>query len=181
MDLSANAKLVYPDWWNYVTYAASAKEASGAYSFTTTDLAAAVADISAQAGQTISFNEQAGLASLFGIARGMERAADRLTALPDDGLINQQHISEAPYSRTLAAQNASPMYKLIAEVTYRAPDGSVIQSWATGFFPNVPPRTAGDMRDEARLQFQRMLNKRDEQKNTGGELLAIGRTYLISI
>ena len=181
MELSARAQAVYPQWWDLATYIAAAKDASGAYRLGAFDVPTYLSEVTNLTGQTITFDERAGVQALFGIARTMEVKADRLTALADEDAITGNHISEAPYSRSLALQNASPMYKLVAEITYRAPDGSVITTWGTGFFPNVAPATAGAMRDEARLQFQRMLSKRDEQRNTGGELLSIGRTYLISV
>ena len=181
MELSANAKGAYPDWWQFISYAAAKLDAAGKYAFQIIDIGPAVADIHAQAGLRITPGLLPGLSSLFGIARTMEVKADRLTALPDDAAITDAHISEAPYSRPLAQQLASPKYQIRAEITYRAPDGTVVTQWGTGIFNNTPPATAGAMRDEARLQFARMLAKRDEQKNTGGELLSIGRTYLIAL
>lgn len=181
MELKPNAQAAYPDWWQFITYAASQKDAAGAYTFQIVDIGPAAAAIHQQAGLPLPSGLLPGLSSLFGIARGMEVKADRLTAAADDEAITDKHISEAPYSRSLSAQLADPTYKLVAEITYRAPDGTVITTWGTGWFKNTAPGTAGAMRDEARLQFQRMLTKRDEQKNTGGELLGIGRTYLISV
>lgn len=181
MQLTPSAQVVYPDWWSFATYAAAAKEADGTYSYRVTDLGASLTEIGALSGQTIGFTERAGIASLFGIARQIELAADVLTAADDEDNITSKMVSEAPYSRPLAVQNAAPQWKIVAEISYRAPDGSEVTTWGTGFFHNVLPSTAGAMRDEAFLQFQRMLAKRDEQKNTGGELLNIGRTYLIAI
>lgn len=181
MELSANASNAYPDWWQFISYAAAHRDAAGKYDYQIVDIGPAVAEIHQVAGLRIQAGLLPGLSSLFSIARTMEVKADRLTALPDEAAITDAHISEAPYSRSLAEQTASPKYQLRAEITYRAPDGTVITQWGTGIFNNTPPATAGAMRDEARLQFARMLSKRDEQKNTGGELLAIGRTYLIAI
>ena len=73
------------------------------------------------------------------------------------------------------------MWQVRAEVTYRAPDGTVVTTWGTGVFPRVLSTTVGAMRQELTLQMQRMLSTRDEQHNTGGELLSIGRTFLMAV
>lgn len=179
MDLLPSAKGVYPDLWALATYAAAHKDQAGNYSYQVTDLVASLTEIGQLENRTFTFEDHAGVSSLFGIARTMERAADRLTAAPDAAGIDRQHISEPPWSRSLAAQNAAPEWQLRAEITYRAPDGSVITTWGTGIFQKVLPATVGAMRAEATLQFQRMLSQRSEEKNTGGELLSIGRQYLL--
>ncbi len=181
MDLKPSAAAAYPSWWSFITYAASHLDANGDYSYTSADVNEAVGEIARNTGTTVSFQEFTGITSLFSIARGMERAADELTAAPDASPITARMISEAPYSRSLADQQAAPQWKLVAEITYRAPDGTTITSWGTGFFQNTLHTSVGALRDEAWLQFSRMLNKRDEQKNTGGELLNIGRLYLIAV
>ncbi len=181
MDLKPSAAAAYPSWWSFITYAASHLDANGDYSYTSADVNEAVGEIARNTGTTVSFQEFTGITSLFSIARGMERAADELTAAPDASPITARMISEAPYSRSLADQQAAPQWKLVAEITYRAPDGTTITSWGTGFFQNTLHTSVGALRDEAWLQFSRMLNKRDEQKNTGGELLNIGRSYLIAV
>lgn len=181
MELRPSAKLVYPDWWALATTAAATKDQAGGYAYQVTDLQSAVSQIAAAEGISVGLTERAGISSLFGLARSMERAADVLTAAPDTAALTDAHVSEPPWSRPLAVQTAAPMWQLRAEITYRAPDGSVITTWGTGVFHNVLPTTVGALRDESFLQFARMLSNRSEQRNTGGELLNIGRQFLMAI
>ena len=181
MDLPAQAKAVYTFWWSLVVDAASKINAVTGRISTATDLTAAAASYARQHGQTLAFDDLTGLAQLYGVARTMERAADTLTAAPDEVSIDGSMVSEPPWSRALSVQTAAPKWQLRAEITYRAPDGTIVTDWGTGVFHNVLPPSVGAMRAEALLQFQRMLSQRSEQRNTGGELLAIGRTYLLAV
>lgn len=181
MQLPSQAQGVYSDWWQLVSYAAGQKGAQNEYTYTVTDLSSAAKDISATIGRPLSFQGYTGLAQLFGVARTMEVKADVLTGADNEDPLTSGHISEAPWSRSQAQQNAAPRWQLRAEITYRAPDGTVTTTWGTGVFNNTLHSTVGQMRDEAWLQFQRMLGKRSEQRNTGGELLAIGRQYLMAV
>lgn len=181
MQLPTSAQGVYSDWWQLATYAAAQRDTQGDYTYTVTDLSSAARDISTAQGSPLAFQDYNGLASLFGVARTMERRADSLTGASTDDNIDSSMVSEAPWSRSYAEQNAAPKWQLRAEITYRAPDGSVTTTWGTGVFQNTLHSTVGQMRDEAWLQFQRMLGKRSEQRNTGGELLSIGRQYLMAV
>lgn len=181
MDLTPSAQTVYPTQWALVTEAAAHRDATGGYTYQVTDLISAAAQLARDSGTSLTFQESAGLSSLFGIARAMERAADALTAASDAQPITDSHVSEPPWSRPLSVQTAAPMWQLRAEITYRAPDGSIVTTWGTGIFHNVLPQSVGALRDEATLQFQRMLSKRSEQRNTGGELLSIGRQFLMAV
>lgn len=181
MDLPAQAKGVYQFWWSLVVDAAAKINAITGRISSSADLTAAAGDIARSRGQSLTFDDYTGLAQLYGVARTMERAADTLTAAPDNVSIDGTMVSEPPWSRPLAAQTAAPKWQLRAEITYRAPDGTIVTDWGTGVFHNVLPPSVGAMRQEAQLQFQRMLSQRSEQRNTGGELLAIGRTYLLSV
>lgn len=182
MDLGQFASQAYPQLWDFITYAASQKDEAGSYKFSPFDLSPAIREIGQLEGRTFAFGVYTGAAQLFGVARTMERAADTLTAADDQASLDEaSHVSEPPWSRSQAQMEASPEWQLRAEITYRAPDGSIITTWGTGIFQRVLPSTVGAMRDEAWLQFQRMLSKRSEQRNTGGELLSIGRQYLMAV
>lgn len=181
MDLSPSAKTAYPTWWQLAAYAAAAKDQAGKYSYQVTDLSSALTEIGLLEGKTVGFTERAGAASLFGIARGMERAADVLTAAARIDELTAAMVSDVPWSRPLTVQTAAPRWQLKAEITYRAPDGTVVTTWGTGVFAGVLPTNVGALRDEAWLQFSRLLSQRSEQRNTGGELLDIGRQYLMAI
>lgn len=181
MQLLAAAANVYKNWWSLVTYAASTIFPGTGKVYTPADLSAAAADISSREGNPLGFSGYTGLAQLYGIARKIEIAADTLTAAPNDAALDHTMVSEPPWSRDLNLQNAAPKWQLRMEVTYRAPDGSIITSWSTGIFSTVLPSTVGYLRQEATLQAIRFLSKRSDMHNTGGELLGIGRTYLMAI
>lgn len=181
MDMTPDQKSTYADWWGLITHAGSARNQQGGYAYSTTDLQTAVTEILRAAGQTITFAARSFVSKLFGVSRGIERSADTLTAAPNEAAITAAMVSEPPWSRPLRVQTAAPQWQLRAEITYRAPDGSIVTTWGTGIFNYVLPSTAGAMRDEAFLQFSRMLSRRNDLKNTGGELLDIGRQYLMAV
>ena len=181
MQLSSAAQGVYADWWQLASYAAAQRGSAGEYTYTVTDLISAATEISKSENSPLSFASYSGLSSLFGVARGMERSADNLTGAGTDDALDSSMVSEAPWSRSLSVQNSAPEWQLRAEITYRAPDGTVTTTWGTGVFRNTLHTTVGQMRDEAWMQFQRMLAKRSEQRNTGGELLSMGRQYLMAV
>lgn len=181
MQLPAAAQNVYKEWWSLASYAAANTSPSTGQLYSSSDLNAAAADVARAQGAPLAFTDFTGLTTLYSIARTIERAADTLTAAADSDALHAGMVSEAPWSRSAHLQAASPMWQLRAQITYRAPDGTVITSWGTGIFQNVLPSTAGALRAEAELQFARMLAARNEQRNTGGELLSIGRTYLMAV
>jgi hypothetical protein len=175
------AQNVYSYLWQFIMDAAGSISPATGRSYSSSDVVSAAADIARAEGQQLAFADFTGVAQLYGVARSMETAADALTGAAEHLPITDAHVSEPPWARPLTVQTAAPMWQLRAEITYRAPDGSVITTWGTGVFHNVLPTTVGALRDEAWLQFTRMLSKRSEQRNTGGELLSIGRQYLFSV
>lgn len=181
MNLSAAAQNAYATWWPLVTSAAASRTPQGGYTYTPADLSSAASQLSKSVGgQYASFNP-IGLSQLFGVARTIERSADTLTAADDADALSGAMVSEAPWSRPADVQASAPVWQVRAEVTYRAPDGSEVTTWGTGVFNNVLPTDVGSMRSELTLQLARMLSRRNEQTNTGGELLSVGRTYLMAV
>lgn len=181
MLMPPTAAAAYQTWWPLVTSAAAARNPDGSYQYTPADLSSAASAVSKTVGgQYASFNP-IGLSQLFGVARGIERSSDVLTAAGDGELISGNMISEPPWSRPAAEQAAAPIWQVRAEVTYRAPDGTEVTTWGTGVFNNVLPTDVGSLRSELELQLARMLSRRNEQTNTGGELLNVGRTYLMAV
>lgn len=181
MDLPNQAQGVYKDWWSLVIDAATKINAATGRISTAAELNAAASDLARARGQALSFQDFTGLAQLYGVARGMENAATVLTGADDSIVIDRTMVSEPPWSRNLSVQTAAPKWQLRAEITYRAPDGTIVTDWGTGIFHNVLPPTVGDLRAEAQLQFARMLSARSEQRNTGGELLSMGRMFLMAV
>lgn len=182
MDLPAPAQSVYAPLWALVAQAASSINPATGNVYSTTDLSAAASIAYQELGVTVPFQAFTGLAQLYGVARGMENAADVLTAADDTQALDvSSMVAEPPWSRSASVMATTPQWQLRAEITYRAPDGSIVTTWGTGIFSNVLPPTVGALRQEAQLQFQRYLSQRSEEKNTGGELLDIGRTYLLAV
>lgn len=181
MQLPAAAASMYNTWWALATSAAATRNEDGGYAYGVTDLSSAAAEVSRSVGGQYASPSMPGLSQLFGIARGIERSADTLTGAGDGESITGAMVSEPPWSRPADEQDAAPVWQARAEVTYRAPDGSVVTTWGTGVFYNVLPTDVGSFRAELQLQMARMLSRRNEQTNTGGELLGIGRTYLMAV
>lgn len=181
MPVPSFAQNVYSYLWQWIMDTAGKISPTLGSHYSSAEVVQAAAEIARAEGRPLAFEDNTGVAQLYGLARAMEVAADQLTAAADHQPITDAHVSEPPWSRSASVQAAAPKWQLRAEITYRAPDGSVITTWGTGIFHNVLPTSVGAMRDEAWLQFTRMLSKRSEQRNTGGELLSIGRTYLFAI
>lgn len=181
MPVPGIAQNVYSYLWQWIMDTAGKISAATGGHYASTDVVQAAGEIARAEGRPLAFQDFTGITQLYSTARSMEIAADVLTAAADHEPITDVHISEPPWSRPASVQAAAPEWQLRAEITYRAPDGSVITTWGTGVFRRVLPTSVGAMRDEAWLQFTRMLSKRSEQRNTGGELLSIGRSYLFAI
>lgn len=181
MQLPTQAAGVYQEWWTFINYAVTHTLPGTTELYTATDVIQAARNIAQAEGRTLAFADYTGLAQLYGIARGIERAADVLTAADDSAPLVSGHVSLPPWARDANVMATAPRWQLRAEITYRAPDGTVVTTWGTGIFQNVLPVTVGDMREEAILQFKRMLSKRSEEHNTGGEFLSMGRSYLMAV
>lgn len=182
MDLPAPAQSIYAQLWGLVSSGITSINPATGRVYSTTDINEAASIAYGELGIRLPFQAFTGLAQLYGIASAMEHAADALTAAADsEALDTSVHVAEPPWSRSLQLMQATPEWQLRAEITYRAPDGSVVTTWGTGVFKLTLPSTVGALRQEAQLQFQRYLSQRSEEKNTGGELLSIGRTYLLAV
>lgn len=181
MPLPAQAQGVYAEWWSLVQYAMTHTVPGTDEMYTASDLSRAVKAIADAEERTLSFADYTGIAQLYGIARSMERAADVLTLAGDGDPLIADHVSTAPWARDANVMAAAPKWQLRIETTYRAPDGTVVTTIGTGIFSNVLPVTVGDLRNEAQLQMARYLSKRNEEHNTGGELLSLGRMYLMAV
>lgn len=181
MPLPTQAQGVYQEWWSLITYAVTHTVPGTDQMYTATDLSQAVKAIADAEGRSLTFQDYTGIAQLYGIARSMERAADVLTLAGDGEPLISDHVSTPPWARDYNVMASAPKWQLRVEVSYRAPDGTVTDTVGTGIFQNVLPTTVGDLRAEAELQMKRYLSKRSEEHNTGGELLSIGRMYLMAV
>jgi hypothetical protein len=167
--------------WNFIWPLAAAKTEDGAYGFAATDISSIAKSQAAATGEQLTFEDYRNMAVIFGWARRIETAADRLTAAADEHTIEASHVAEAPYARPYTVQAAEPKWRLLQEYQVRLPDGNVITDWGTVTFDLVLPATVGDMRAEAELVLKRYLAKRSEERNTGGELLGLGRSKLLAV
>jgi hypothetical protein len=90
----------------------------------------------------------AGLSTLRGIAGGMENARNALAAADADVAPHRSMVAEAPWSRTIAEQNAAPIFQAQTAVTMRDEFGreftrDITYTWRGGL-----PSTAGQMIEE---------------------------------
>lgn len=174
MSLPEQAAGAYARWWTTALYAAS-------HEFTSTDLMVAAADIARQEGQPLSFNEGTGIAQLYGYARNMVTAADRLSNSPDDAPITGDLISEAPFASNVNVQQTIPLWYAQTEVTYLDPEGNEVTGWRTWIKPQVLPPTVGALRQRITDDLGDLLSQNTIGSPRSGQLLSIGTIRLMAV
>lgn len=181
MQLPNAASTVYKQWWSTVSGWANLVNPDTGGRYQVTDVTAAAAEIARAEGSQFGRYGIPGISQLWSLALGIEKAADTLTAAPDEAALTSSMFAEAPWSRDQFVQDAAPMWKVQAEITYTDPQGNVLTGWTTGVFHTVLPTTVGALRDELQLQIQRMLTTPAPGTPRTGTLLDIGRTKLLQV
>jgi hypothetical protein len=136
--LSESVRAAMGDWWTLVLSAVSG-------GFTTTDTVAAAADVARQYGQSIGFDTNAAIATLYGYARRMENAAAALGGLAPGDVLGPDQIAVPPWARDEQVMDTAPIWHVT--FTYNALDsaGNPVTEFRTSIFEMTLPDTAGDL------------------------------------
>lgn len=172
---------VYKRFWSLASYAAYSEAQDAAPRFISSDVVSAASDIARQEGNPISFSDAQTLTSMYSVARSMERASAAITFADDSETITAAHVSEPPWSSSLATQLSVPMWEARAQITYTDPNGLEITAWRTVIIPQVLPDTVGGLRDLMASRFNDMLKTQTTRSPSVGTLSSIGKTYLMTV
>lgn len=182
MQLSDSAQSAYTRYWGLASDVALAAEMQPGEGYTSSLAVEAASQAAQLTGVPLTFQQATGVSSLYGIARNIESRATALTNAEDDDSIGPQHVSEAPWSRSMAEQNALPMWHARAQFTYLDESGLQIEGWTTVVVTQVLPPTVGRFRTQltARIEDQ-LASPPGTGTPRSGQLLDIGRTYLMAV
>lgn len=86
------------------------------------------------------------ISTLRGFAGRMLGASRALNAAQDSALLESKHIAEAPWSRSLNAQAAMPVYNISFNHTIQLDDGSIVDKYQTITVSGALPGSVGDLR-----------------------------------
>lgn len=140
----------YRGYWALVQYAAGTKDDAGNYSFTSSDLLQAAAELTREAGQALGFVQSSQLLSLFSTARANFRAADTLASADPTTEITSRMIGEWPTAAPSMVFTAQPEYMAKGQFTYTNALGEQQTGWVTLTGINQLPPSVGNL--QMRLQ-----------------------------
>lgn len=174
MNLPDRAKAMYKSWWSFVSYAASAVSAAGQFLYTLTDATAAAADIARNIGGIFAQWDPIGLSQLFSAARRIAGIGQTVKEAADETITVTLNIPEAPWSRSLADQNASPAWQLRTLATYVNELGEQVSEYFTVGIDQVLPPTVGDLKSQVSTSIDQMLTGQAENGTPRrGQLISI--------
>lgn len=157
MDLPDSASGMIRNWWQFVSYAANAREADGSFSYGLTDASSAASDINRNVYGGQGGYNPIGLSQLFSIARGNAHAQNALAAADDSARITPNMIAEEPWSRSAADQAALPVWRGRVSFTYTDPDGVQQQGTSMVKWEQILPHNVGSLRTQVQLMIEDQL------------------------
>lgn len=182
MDLPPRAAALYSTWWSFVSYAANAVDATGAYSYTLTDVSSAASELSKSVGGDYANYNPIGISQLFSVARGIAKAGAALGAADPNAQIDESMVAEAPWSRPLADQLAMPSWQARSQVTYVNEAGQQVSEWFTVGIDLVLPSTVGDLQSQVASSLDGMLTAGPtEGTPRRGQLVSVDSITLLSV
>lgn len=131
MPLSPQLQDAYRNAWGLIQYAATQRDESGAYTYRSSDVVSAAAELAREAGQSLSFGYFSAITTLFGMARGNANAANALTSADLLSSIDASMIGAWPTAAPLDVQAAQPSYMAKAEFSYVNALGDQSTGWVT--------------------------------------------------
>lgn len=182
MDLPPRAQALYSTWWSFVSYAAHAVSAAGDFLYTLTDVSSAASAIAKSVGGDYANYNPIGISQLFSVARGIAKAGTSLTAADDAAQIDASMVAEAPWSRPIVDQLASPSWQARSQVTYINEAGQQVTEYFTVGIPLVLPSTVGDLRNQVQSSLDGMLTASSDQGTPRrGQLVSVDGITLLSV
>lgn len=157
MDLAPTAAAMYKTWWSFVNYAAHAREADGSYSYTVADTSSAASDISKTVGGAYAAYNPIGVSQLFGIARRISNSTAALGNADAGSAITTAMVAEAPWSRPLADQAASPQWQARVNITFTDANGVTQDSISVVNISQVLPSSVASLQAQLELRIADQL------------------------
>lgn len=182
MDLPPRAAALYGTWWQFVSYAASAVDESGAFKYTLTDASSAASDISKTLGGQYATYNPIGISQLFSVARNIAKAGNALNGADAGAQIDASMVAAAPWSRALVDQLVSPSWQARTSVQYINEAGVQVTEYFTIGIDTVLPPTVGDLRNQIAGSLDSMLTAAPTQGTPRrGQLVAVNSITLMSV
>lgn len=182
MDLPDRAKAMYKTWWSFVSYAASAVNAVGTFLYNLTDATSAAGDIARSIGGVFAKWDPIGLSQLFSAARRIAGIGQLIGNSGAETITSTLNIPEAPWSRSLAEQNASPSWQARTSVSYINEIGEQVSEYFTVGINDVLPPTVGDLKSQVQTSIDNMLTGIAENGTPRrGQLLSVDSITLMTV
>lgn len=150
--LSDVQRQVLGTWWTLALDAANR-------GLTSTDLTAAAADISRQAGLSLAFGESQALAVLYGYANRIAHARDELGRAAPESVITPDMIGVPPWARDEQVMLTTPIWHVTFTFTYLDQAGNIQTDYRTSIFEMTMPETAGELQDAITADAQALADK----------------------
>lgn len=182
MDLPPLADAMYKTWWSFANYAANAREDDGSYSYTVTDASSAASQINRDIYGGQGGYNPIGLSQLFSIARKIGNSTASLAAAAPGAQIDASMVTEAPWSRPIAEQAASPEWQARMTITYTDAAGVTQEGTTVVVIPQNLPSSIASLTAQMELRVQDQLSA---PPGTGtprtGTLVSIDSITLLSV
>lgn len=133
-------------------------EMAAAERMTTADLWSLLQDAAEEMGLESPGVTLRGVSELRGLATTIQASGRRLERLGDSAALSGQHVAEAPWSRSLAEQNALGIYQVRYQHTTLTADGPET-NWRTSVFYGELPGTVGELRAAIEEDAGQLANK----------------------
>lgn len=150
MALPPELQDTYRAWWQLVQHAAQAKTEDGGYAYTVADVQAAASAILAETGQPRPFSLGPQLSTLFGMARGNDRAFGELGQAAPGASIESRMVGVWPTAAPEFVADVQPEYLARASFTYTNTIGEQSTGWISLTGITQLPPTVGNL--QLRLQ-----------------------------
>lgn len=157
MDLPPAAAAMYPTWWAMVNGIANETGPGGGYLYNIAQAQAIAAQVYPDYEGTAAPYNPIGLSQLFSIARKMGNTAVAIANAPPDSPITSGMVAEAPWSRPLAEQAASPKWWARAQISYTTAEGVQETGTAMIEISQVLPYSVAALQTYVEIQAQSQL------------------------
>jgi hypothetical protein len=182
MDLPPRAQALYSTWWSFVSYAAHAVDAAGAFLYNLIDVSSAASSIAKSVGGDYANYNPIGISQLFSVARGIAKTEAAIRNADPNASIDESMVVEAPWSRPLIDQLAMPSWQARSQVTYINEAGQQVTEWFTVGIDLVLPSTVGDLQNQLASSLDSMLTAPPKPKSPRrGQLISVDAIQLLSV
>jgi hypothetical protein len=145
-------------WWSTGLLQQAVREG-----FTATDTIAAASDLARQFGEGLTFAESQSIATLYGYAFRMERAASEFVSADLGDSIDAKHIGVPPWARDEQVMNTAPIWNATFRFDFIDQNGNAQSEYRTSVFEMTLPDTIGELVDAMHDDAEAMAEKYDVQ------------------